>query len=300
MSLIAPAPIPRLDLAPLAATVDEAFADAVGAALLGVIGPPPDVHLGVLPLYGCSPFDEVLGFRAPQRWSAVGLHCSGNAHPLDEVFDGNSGDVRRLLTAGAEPTDVRLTMLIDRGGGGTALMRTGSTVTPLPGIPEGLIADACRRALGLPTADPPPTTTELWLRVWLDRIVEQVAFDDDVGHYWTFDDVAALHPAWLGLVAIRPPDRFDPDAVAGASHLLAEEWPWSRLRAARDLVETQRPPLTPDEAEWMDDGMFARWLLAESPSVELVLGTAAQLLAQPVVEEITDTLRVAGVRLPCG
>jgi len=287
------APVPgRLPLERLVADIDQAFDSTEVGTLLRVTGDP--VQIAHLPLDGDHPLDMLLGFTAPLAWLAIGVHCRGRAYPLgpDPLDLGPPSD------DGAEqgaPTPVVVTALVDRAGRGAAIVRQGSTRTRLAGPPEGLVGDACRRALDLPTAPPPPSTAELWLRIWLDRVVETVTFAEEPERHQSWEAVAALHPAATmpyGLPVGRPDGvrLDDPQHLAEATLALAEAWSWGKLRLEPDVVATMGPPMWPALASWMDDGMFARTLLGELAPLPLLTKTLARILPDPVLDDVDQAV----------
>jgi hypothetical protein len=298
---------PPPDLA-LAAHVDTADATlaALGArapagALLRVSASDADPpgELAWFPIDPIHPLDLLLGFVAPVHWWALGVSSCGRQHPI-------GGDGRVMRSAGSPR--VRITVLIDRSGGGAGLLRRGEERTALPGPPDGTVADACRRALGVETAPPPPTTGGLWTRCWLDRVVDTLAPSSGAGGGPgppTWRDLTRLHPAssvaatrWSGL-GLGP----DADALADATRALADAWPWSRLRADPAVVDVPGPLPDPPVVAWMDDGMWARWLLAAFPALADLVDAACSLLtpnlAQAVKQVVEASIgRVAPVDTP--
>jgi hypothetical protein len=272
-------PSPDLALAALVETVDATFAGlgakAPASALLRVSAPDahPPGELTWFPIDPVHPLDLLLGFVAPTHWSALGVSSCGLQHQL-----GDDGRVVR----GADPPRVRITVLTDRSGRGAGLLRRGAGLTALPGPPEGTVVDACRRALGVDTAPPPRTTVGLWTRCWLDRVVDSLAGSGGAGAGPpTWRDITRLHPAssaasTLGSGVGR---GLDPDALADATRALADAWPWARLRADPAVVDVPGPLPDARVAAWMDDGMWARWLLAAFPALDDLVDAACSLLA---------------------
>jgi hypothetical protein len=297
------APGAPLDLDELVMGVDAAAeADPplfAGGVLLKVTDDPPEVS--ALPFEGDHPLDMLMGFTAPVQWRAIGLRSRARAYDLGSPNE--PGGPPGATGTGGQPEPAIVTVLVDRTGAGSGLLRRGALTTRLPGMPEGVVGDACRRALGLPTPPPPASTVELWLRVWLDRVVEAAAFTDDPDRLASWPAVAALHPAAPARrpsapLSAAPPDGAgfgDPEAVAETTHVLSSAWPWSRLRHDPDVVDTARPPLPRAAARWMDDGMFARWVLADFADLGMLVRSVRALLGDPVADEVDETVRCCGL-----
>ena len=228
------------------------------------------------PLDGAHPLELLLRLVAPEHWSAIGVSGAGSAHPLDERG-------RPRLDAGLAP--VFVTVVVHRSGAATTLMQQGGgepDVISEP--PEGMVADACRRALGLPTAAPPASTADLWMLCWLDRLID-AASSGPPSRLRDWPSVASLHPA-----AGPSPLPRDPAALARATRLLAATWPWSRLRAHPEAVDVPGAEAQPDLAGWMDDGMWARWLLSAFPARDDLLASVHDLLPADVADAVTRTV----------
>ena len=240
-------------------------------------------ELATRPLDGAHPLDALLGFVAPPRWAALGVATPGTGHALD-------GD--------RPPERVHVTMLLARSGASAGVLRRGDRATRLGDPPEGLVADACRRALGLATAPPPATTAGLWARWWLDRLVQASAERAPGSPVPGWADAVALHPAKCVPAPGEPAP--EPAAVAAATLGLADAWGWGRLRehpGVADMLPGPGPSagaLTPEVAAWMDDGMFARWLLSALPPPDDLLDACWGLLPEAVAARVAAT--VAGAQ----
>jgi hypothetical protein len=224
--------------------------------------------LGWLSLDHQHPVGALAGFVAPARWRALGVCVPGRAH------------------AGGWSDDVAVTLLVDRAGASASLLRRAGRVEVLPGRPEGALADACRRALGLPTAPPPTTTLGLWTLAWLDRVVATASAREPGRPALTWAAVADLHPASAGPT--------DPPGLALAAAGLAEAWPWARLRADAAVGDLPGPAPAVDVAAWMDDGMWARWLLERLPALDALLDAVHCLLPPAVAEAVQLVVDAAG------
>lgn len=278
-----PQTVPFLPLDDLVEAVNAALYPPAGHQLLRVVDDPPEVEIARRPLEVDHPLEALLGFTAPAHWLAIGLTGPGRAVPLDPSTDDDT-------------PSVAFTVLLDRSGHGAGVMQSGGSVTHLPGPPEGLLGDACRRAMGLPTAPAPPDTVDLWLRCWLDQLVESIAFLGNSRHYQTWPAVTAVHPVSTVWGLDCPSGA--PAALADATRRLAEAWPWVRLREEPDVLDTPGPPLSPEVTEWMDDGMFARWVMAAFPSWQQLANATAELVPAPIATTIAETVLAAGIGWP--
>jgi hypothetical protein len=265
------------------ALVEAAFValeDAeVDGAILRATGPPDALELAWFPLDDVHPLHYLLRLVAPAHWQALGVSCSGSVHRLDD-----SGRAR------SHPDDpsVRVSMLVHRSGATAGILADGRRMVPLPDRPEGVVADACRRALSLPTAPPAATTAELWTLYWLDRVVEAAVDAGARSRRLRWPQVAALHPAAAVAAASRadPPAVPDPPMLAAATAALARQWTWSRLRADPAALDLPWLDLSPGLAAWMDDGMWARWLHSGVPALPDLMATVTELLGTQVAEAV--------------
>jgi hypothetical protein len=289
----------RLTAAPPAypPVADDPLAGAAPPS--GVAGPADDaLDLGVHPLDGDHPLEALLGFVAPPDWLALGVTSPGLGHPTP----GEPGDGRRVSER------VHVTVLLSRTGAAAGVIRRDTHVSRLGEAPGGVVADACRRALGLPTAPPPPTTAGLWTLSWLDRLVETLTASAGPPGPMTWPEATGLHPAapttapptpeTLAQATGRPATAPTttpptPETLAQATGRRAAEWPWPRLRAAPPRAGTPGPQPTPAQAAWMDDGMFARWLLAWFPPLDDLLDACHDLLPQAVADRVEDTVALS-------
>ena len=181
-------------------------------------------------------------------------------HPVDELFGFRapaSWTAMGAVTYGwAAPLDgpatrpsahpercrARVTSIVDRRGR-EAVTTALDDGRVIDDPGVSVLGDVLRRCLGAPTAPPPP------LRDLLDVLwVEALLADVDEVRRW--DDALAL----------RPPLTT-----------------WTHLRhVARDA------PGFGEVAAWMDDGMFARWLLGGHPTLTLLLEEADRRLPKTI------------------
>jgi hypothetical protein len=91
----------------------------------------------------------------------------------------------------------------------------------------------------------------------------------------------------------EPLTVLDPASLAGAAAALARAWPWARLRADPSVLDVTGPPPTADVAAWMDDGMWARWLLARLPTPDDLMAAVHALLPAALAEGVEIVARAA-------
>jgi hypothetical protein len=228
---------------------------AVGDGFLAL--PPPDGASG-------HPYGPAVGVRCAPAVDAI-------AYPVDA----------RIVSC--EPSIRRLAVVVARAG--EAVIVDPRRADPLCITAEfGPLVDVGRRALGLATpAEPTPPVTMLDA-VWADRLLA-ATLDADLG----------APPSWSSLGALHP--------LAGASitsedlrlRRLAMPLDWSAFRRQAARSGASWPGLTPGLAEWLDDGSFARWALADLPPATHLLDDLAALLAPETMVHI-DAALVGAVR----
>src|SRR4029450_67903 len=80
--------------------------------------------------------------------------------------------------------------------------------------------------------------------------------------------------------------------------LMGRAKPWPALRQRAIEGEWVVEGLEPDGAAWMDDGMFARWLLGTFPAVEDLAAELDLLLPERVARMVRATLAEWELPLP--
>jgi hypothetical protein len=190
-------------------------------------------EVGVRSLDNQHPFDALLGFVAPDDWEVLGVVAPGWGTRVD------TGDRQRTRVIYVAARDGEEASLIRFAGDQNAevLRPTERTI--------GRVADCVRRALDLPTA---PEPDESLLASWWDRVLQKLAERN--------------HPSFGG-------GKVDADSVVGiiesARPLSWHEERWAVIQRGGSAL------LAGDLCAWLDDGMFARLLLAElaDPAVSI-------------------------------
>ena len=267
--------------------------DASPAAwLLRVCAVPDEVELGWLALPdGHHPVEELIGFRAPDDWCAIGTAATGTARHLD---------------APAATVRVRTVHLVGRDGGwasrwapldlGADAGGADAGVADEPGRPVGRIDDACRRALGLPTPPPPGGTGLLWALRWLDDVIDDATTRCRRRRTVGWADVAALHPAVAALCDGGPADGPPTPRALGQMARQLEEWrDWAFLRQACAAGTHAEPEVPAAVAAWLDEGAFARWVLGSYPELDDLRAAVDAILPAAVARSVEAALVAAGV-----
>lgn len=182
---------------------------------------PEGFELGVKSDLDGHPVDALLGFVCPEEWTAFGCSHVGWASPSEGLRPSEHPERER----------VRITALVHRSGVAVTVVRFESG-RELSDISEcrGMIPDALRRALGVPTSPPEEPVRAFTARVWLESVLREARRKPAI----TWNDVTTLEP-----------------------HATSESWSdlrWSVITERRAVDE-----VSPEIAAWMDDGMFARW-----------------------------------------
>lgn len=226
---------------------------------------------------GEHPLDHLLGFVAPPTWTGLGLVCFGWASPPS--VDGCGG----RPSEHPERRRVRVVSLLDRSGEerATATLDDG-TVVDEPGA--GTVSDALRRCLGLATPAPPVGSGELFAAMWLSSIASS-------RRRLTWAEAVMLHPA-MQLLARSAGRRPQVEELVSSGRSLARAMPWGELRLrAASGVKDGGIGVSADLAAWMDDGMFARWVLGGLPPFTPLLRRCSTVLAPEVLRRLRRSLR---------
>ncbi len=241
----------------------------------------PLVDLGFRPLdEGQHPMEVLLGFRAPKSWRGIGSVCFGWAAPGDV-------DAKRHVVSGGRPSRhpdrqrVRVTCLVGRDGVErcTATMEDGSVIDE-PGT--GTVNDALRRCLDLATEPPPVPTTEVFAACWLEEIAA-------ARRPLSWTEIADRHPSMRMLSGAG--HRPQPEELIGAGRAMARAVDWKQLRLRVAAGAEIGVDIRPEVADWMDEGMFARWVLAGLVPLPHLLAMCAEHLDPPVLRRVRRTLR---------
>jgi hypothetical protein len=237
--------------------------------------------------------DALMGWVAAPDCQAVGMIGSGRLRPAPGApavhgcgsFDG-----------------VRMVCLVTRDGEVTWCMAQTDGSRPsmaLAEVPpsEGRLLDCLRRCFGLPTSPPPASPARLQLIVWLVAALERA---ETSRRPLSWSEVSRLHPvAHLLASELEAPASEISRFTDALTRMGARAFSWEdiRLQASRqegfldDIID-------PDLARWMDDGMFARWVLSDLPSVDELFAALRPRLTPSAARRMAHAVHAAGTIEP--
>lgn len=213
------------------------------------------------------PEDAMLEYVLPVRHAAVGVVASSVV----------SAPPQRVHRSGA------LAIGVGRGGEIVSLLATDDGVIDTR-EPQGWLIDACLRAVGRPTRPCNLSPLAFPIVLWLDRLMVSL-LNAPVGAPMTWHQAVALCPV---------PRRWrSHDAVDLGTTLASTTTSWRTLRTA--TAQGRRSPVgvSPGQAAWMDDAMFARWCMGGFPEPASLRGDVEFLAPAEVAERVDLALRAA-------
>lgn len=255
-------------------------------AILGDANP-SSWQKSLLDIVDREPREALLGFTAPPEIWALGTLSSGWAAPVDDGDDMQRG---RAARPSGHPDACRMRMI-------SVTTRTGLTVGRIA-IADGrrhehvsdevdgelgIVAESVRRALGLPTAAPSFPVSELFASMWLAEVLDAARIRREAGDHLTWDDAAQLHWAMRVHTGIGHPRSASDLARAARDVGSITTWEVVKGLGERgwlpDLVE-------PRLAQWMDEGMLARWVISAFPPLDQLTDDVAMAVWPGVAREI--------------
>jgi len=218
--------------------------------------------LGTKPIDG-HPLDTLLAFTAPAEWQAIGVSAEGWAASMDSGVRPSQSKGRMR---------VRTTTLVARDGAVAAGVRKAGGELEQMGAGAGTVLDALKRAMGLPTAPP-----DVPFVAWVARMLLLLIIGDGPRAHRRV-------PWWQLRTEL---DRHKDLAVEGS---------WGTLRGLAAKRENVVADLTPDVAAWMDEGMFARWVIGGMPSFDHLHEETRKACTPEAFTQVRRQLRAWGLR----
>lgn len=229
------------------------------------------IEVAAVPLEG-HPADTLLGLALPDAVVALGVACSGWAARYDAAaFEAACRRAAPADRPGRHPgrRRVRQATVVGRSGSVASCLHLDGERPVDAGRPAGLILDCLLRALDRPTDPPPVAALEVLVVAWCQALAALGRTGDRAGGRWS----------WPAAIAAAPPP--EPIGVT-----------WGDLRWAAVDGAVPVADLSPSTAAWMDDGMFARWVLPAVPDLRVAQAAAAAVLTDAARRHL-DTLVTA-------
>ncbi|HVA73101.1 MAG TPA: hypothetical protein VNF71_00870 [Acidimicrobiales bacterium] len=246
----------------------------------------------------------LLGWTAPPECVAVGVVATGRLRVDPSAAGGWSGDGRSFGDvyqdlAQIEGSRIRMCCVVGRSGDVGWHLEGPHGVRGTSAPEAGRLLDCLKRCLGLATPPPPEPAAELHAAAWIASVLEAAM---ESPRPLTWSDVTRLHPlARLLAGDLGGPtggedaedgvegDVEKPDELADMIRIAANAWSWPEIRAQaaggnlEGLVDARM-------AAWMDDGMFARWLLSLVPPVEQLIGAVRAYLVPSAAARLENAV----------
>jgi hypothetical protein len=224
-----------------------------------------------------------LGWEAPPECIAVGVVATGRAHVADTPVEARSP-----FSPGVVP-DIRMCCLITRHGEVTWRMTLPDGRSFCDAPHDGRLLDCLKRCFALPTPLPPAGPGHLLSVFWLGAIIDE---DRRVGRRLTWREISQLHP----VATIMSPGTGMCDAPQDFSDYIraaASTWSWETLRRRAVTDSWAAELVSPELAAWMDEGMFARWILGALPAPDELVARIRPRLAPATARRLAHAVRAA-------
>ena len=250
-----------------------------------VLDPPGADKADGFALGFCDEPDALMGWVATSDCQAVGMIGTGRLRPIAGPPSGARLHHRRPgphgLPAGAG-WDGRLA---DGAAGRDAAQRPTHPRPSVRGSVAGLLATVLRAAHPAAACQPGPaagrrlagrrsrTRRGGWTPARVVRSVSSASLGARPGH-------RARQPS------NRRHSRPHPGAAGSA-------WSWEQIRAQAEHEGFLDGPTDPGLASWMDDGMFARWVLGELPAADELFAALRPLLTPSASRRLAHALHAA-------
>jgi hypothetical protein len=249
-----------------------------------VLDPPDGDQEEAFALALCNEPDGLLGWVATPDCQAVGLIATGRLHALSGAPPGvtdHDHDRLRLACLVTRDGDVAWKMALPDGTGG------GLTNDTAPS--EGRMLDCLRRCFGLPTPPPLVGPGRLQAVAWLVAILEK---GSGSRRRLSWSDVSRLHPVALALgTDLRGSDT---ELLPGLLRLTGSAWSWEDFRRQAEADTCLADLIDPKLAGWMDEGMFARWILSDLPSPDELLAKVRPYLVPSAARRLAHAVHASG------
>jgi hypothetical protein len=155
---------------------------------------------------------------------------------------------------------------------------------------EGRILDCLRRCFALPTPPPSVSSSRLQAVAWLVAIYDRTTTAAAGRLTWT--EVSRLHP--VAQVLHADLGGSGGDLLPELLRVAGSAWSWEEFRQRAQGEYGLGHIVAPSLAAWMDEGMFARWILSELPGVDELLAAVRPRLVPSAARRLSHALHESG------
>ncbi len=249
-----------------------------------VLDPPGADKADGFALGFCDEPDALMGWVATSDCQAVGMIGTGRLRPIagpPAGLDCTTVDRVRMACLLARDGTVAWQMVQPDG------TRPNDQLTHVPPC-EGRLLDCLRRCFGLPTPPPPASPARLQVVAWLVAVLEHA---EGAGRPLGWSEVCRLHP--LAHVLATELGSRPTDVIPDLIRVAGSAWSWEQIRAQAEHEGFLDGLIDPGLASWMDDGMFARWVLGELPAADELFAALRPLLTPSASRRLAHALHAA-------
>jgi hypothetical protein len=241
--------------------------------------------------------DGLMGWAAGPDCQAVGMIGSGRLRPLPGADAVVAVDAVRMVCLVTRAGEVFWRMARADGSEPEPETETETgTATAMTDLPpsEGRLLDCLRRCFGLPTPPAPVSPARLQIIVWLVAALEQA---EGARRPLSWSEVCRLHPlARLLAAELDRPASEVADITDAVTRIGGSAYSWEDIRLQASRRESFLDDIIhPDLAGWMDDGMFARWVLSDLPSADELFAVLRPRLTPSAARRMAHAVHAAGV-----
>lgn len=154
---------------------------------------------------------------------------------------------------------------------------------------EGRLLDCLKRCFALPTPPPPVGAGHLLSVLWLGAIIDEVHRAE---RRLTWREVTRLHPAAQVMGGCGRAGGHGLD-LSDLIRVSSSAWSWEALRVQAEAGRWAGELVPADLAAWMDEGMFARWVLNALPAPDELVARIRPRLAPSTARRLAHAIKAA-------
>jgi hypothetical protein len=235
--------------------------------------------------------EGLVGWVATPDCQAVGMIATGRLRslagvsaPADVSWDPRH-DRLRMACLVTRRGEVAWKVQLPEGASGAGWPEAAPT--------EGRALDCLRRCFALPTPPPPVSPTRVQAIAWLLAVYERTVTAQG---RLTWAEVSRLHPVARVLAAELCGLR--KDCLPAFQRVAGSALTWEDFRQQAQQESGLEHIVEPHLAAWMDEGMFARWVLGELPSADELLAAVRPRLVPSAARRLAHAVHETGLPEP--